>query len=80
MALFGRKCLPQEKTATHLLLKYSFYDLQVNPMSCVRTESVVCRIKRFLHTLSEARLIAIVEVIHRSTERKLLLWKDDLKK
>ena len=35
---------------------------------------------RFLHTLSEARLIAIVEVIHRSTERKLLLWKDDLRK
>jgi hypothetical protein len=38
MALLGRKCLPQEKRATHLLLKYSFYDLQVNPVSCVRTE------------------------------------------
>jgi hypothetical protein len=34
----------------------------------------------FLHALSEARLIAIVGVGHRSTERKLLLWKDDLKK
>ena len=34
---------------------------------------VVCRNTWFLHTLSEARLIASVGVIHRSTERRLLL-------
>ncbi len=35
---------------------------------------------RFFHTLSEARLLALVGVIHRSTKRKLLLEKEDLKK
>ncbi len=33
----------------------------------------ICRNIWFLHTLSEARLLAIVGVIHRSTERKLRL-------
>ena len=48
----------------------------------VCSSSAPCKYEKiwFLHTLSEARLIAIVGVIHRSTERKLLLWKDDLKK
>jgi len=34
----------------------------------------------FLHTPGEARLIALVRVTDRSTERKLFLEKDDLKK
>src|SRR5260370_32960502 len=61
-----------------LMLREKFiWELLVMPAKL--SAFVVCPIIWFLHTLSAARALAIAGVIHRSTQRKDFLEKDDLK-